>query len=150
MNIFGNWLKMKGELLQVAIQNSGIKIKELERLTGIPERTIYSLYLRPMVKQKYLEKIAAAGVDLQNTTLPKPQADQSSEDTLKRSIGLLESMMKILNERFEVSDRQSDAIIKSNEHIRQDARFYRDIVQKAVKAGAVRIDPVKSPAKTTN
>lgn len=115
---------MKGKLLKIAINNSGIPIKELVRKTGIPERRIYSLYDRPVVKQIYLDKLKEAGVDLQKTTVHKAEETASPE--------FYERVLK----SFEASIQMAQELTESH-------KTYRKIVEQAVEAGAIVPDKTK-------
>lgn len=77
---------MKGKELQKIINSSGVSIAELVLKTEIKERTFYSLYNKKEVEQHYLDKITAAGIDLQKTAKNNTGSNQDESNYLKAEL----------------------------------------------------------------
>jgi hypothetical protein len=128
---------MKGKDLQIAVNQSGIRIAELERRTGVKARTIYSLYDKDEVPQHYVEKLEQAGVKLQITTPPEKfdkalEAVTGSQAMTARALALVEETLTVIRE--------------DNTAIREDARVFREIVESAFKSGELTM--VRKKTKT--
>lgn len=91
---------MNGKDLQKAIKNSGIKVKELVKLSKIPEQTIYSLYKKPVVEDHFIQKIKKAGVKLIE------QDQDESQEYYKELIVALQEVSKMQKERIAELERQ--------------------------------------------
>lgn len=114
---------MKGQELQEVINNSGLKIDDVIKKSGIPRRTFFNLYKKDTVETHYLKKIKSAGVSVPIS------ADDSASAGSSPSPQLNEKILKALLRAWEV--------------IESDHETFRNIIDRGVEEGWV-VVPKKS------
>ena len=77
---------MKGDQLRILIRDSGIKLADIAKLSGIPEQTIYSLYKKENIERHYLDKLKNAGIKFNNQQnidhVNEPLVNYQSKNTI--------------------------------------------------------------------
>lgn len=113
---------MKGSDLKKIVKDSGLTIDEIAEKSGIPRRTVSSLYDKEYVEKHYLDKLAFL--------LQKDAKHDGSHISPRPSAELYEKMIDLFQQQF---DMINDLVKKNDE----DTSIYRDIVRAALDTGAM-------------
>jgi len=96
---------MKGKELHKIVKVSGLTIPELSKGSGIPERTISSLYAREEVEAHYIDKLKGLLPDLANY-----RNISSNENAANDSVSWLKELLKAKDELIRNKDEMIDLL----------------------------------------
>jgi predicted transcriptional regulator len=138
---------MKGKDLKQIIDDSGVKIADIVRDSGIPEQTLYSLYnkkaLEKPIAAHYIEKLQKTGLKLQKTMGEERTTVDALTSLAHKFIERLDKDM-VFHERHIVDlEKNNEALIKTSNAFVDTSKVLGRIVDMCLDAGALTVDKSK-------
>lgn len=124
---------MKGKELQKLIQDSGFSKREWAKKTGIPERTIGSLYNSDSVKQKYLSKFKAFGLIPQlgkseQELKPNLSGNETSAELKDKLLKAYETIIELKSKLANPTDQLTEILAEHSRQLEQIAQDERSVL----------------------
>lgn len=144
---------MTGDELKRIYKISGLKSEEFASKLGLEKHQLYTQFGRQAKKidREIEEKLKEVSELAQHQLILVKQQNSSSEakseDSGPQVVKFLTDTIQVLKDVLVKGEKQSEAIIESNKHIREEAAMYRRMLLDGYEAGLLQWNGHK-PKKT--
>jgi hypothetical protein len=141
MNV--SYYKMSGDELKRIYKVSGLKSEQFAARIGLEKHQLYTQFSRQgkpvdMEIEVALKKVPDLAKFQQNLAIghvdEPPSEYHPGQDLMAKALSMINETLQLI--------KDDHSIIKtSNDHIREEASFYRDILRQGFKEGAIAFQP---------
>jgi hypothetical protein len=130
---------MNGKKLQEIVWDSGLKIKQLVKESGIPEQTIYSLYKKKEVDEYYIKKLSATslGKFLHKEYKNSNEEERETHEPQVMYAGLSDQQT---NSMLALLEKLADSVVADN-------TVFRQLITRGLERDAIVFDSRKAGVK---